>query len=143
MKSHPLVFLGLVLAGAGSIPAADQSLSEVFKRVNPAIVEIHTKGTDLAPQGLAQKISVAGRFRDGAAEGDPTAAGRRGHGGHPARRQNGDPERAGAGLIERCRAGPRSGSYFSWTEVPVTVRPPRERANCACSLPSILTLSSS
>jgi serine protease Do len=37
-----------------------QPLSEVFKRVNPAVVEIHTRDVDLPPVPTGQPVSVAG-----------------------------------------------------------------------------------
>ena len=44
----------------GWATAADATLSDVFKRVNPAVLEIHTLGTDVARDGTARQVSVAG-----------------------------------------------------------------------------------
>src|SRR5438034_2539483 len=60
MRLRLLMLLCLVPAGTGRTAAADQALSDVFKRVNPAVVEIHTKETDVARGGIAQQVSVAG-----------------------------------------------------------------------------------
>ncbi len=60
MRIRLLVLVSLALAGAGRNPAADQVLSDVFKRVNPAVVEIHTRETDVARGGMAGQVSVAG-----------------------------------------------------------------------------------
>src|SRR5213594_2348540 len=59
-RSLPLVLVSLLLAVAGPAVAADPGLSEVFKRVNPAVVEIHTKETEIARGGMAQPVNVAG-----------------------------------------------------------------------------------
>jgi S1-C subfamily serine protease len=60
MKPRLLVLVSLALVGAGRIAVADQALSEAFKRVNPAVVEIHTEETDLAPGGVGRQVAVAG-----------------------------------------------------------------------------------
>ncbi len=59
-RSRPLVLVSLLVAVAGPALAADQTLSEVFKRVNPAVVEIYTKETEVARGGLTQPVNVAG-----------------------------------------------------------------------------------
>src|SRR2546426_6422924 len=60
MRLRLLIFLSMFLPGTGLTAGADQALSDVFKRVNPAVVEIHTKETDVARGGIAQQVSVAG-----------------------------------------------------------------------------------
>jgi len=60
MRRYLVVGLGLLLAGSGPIPAADPTLPEVFRKVNPAVVEIHTRGTDVAWDGMSRQVSVAG-----------------------------------------------------------------------------------
>lgn len=55
-----LTFLSCALIGFGRAAAADPVLSDVFKRVNPAVLEIHTLGTDVARDGSARQVSVAG-----------------------------------------------------------------------------------
>jgi S1-C subfamily serine protease len=61
MRARPFLFLSLVLAGAGPAAApAEESLPETFKRVNPAVVEIHTRETDVVPGGPGQQVAVAG-----------------------------------------------------------------------------------
>jgi len=59
-RARPLVFVSLLVAVTGPALASDQVLSEVFKRVNPAVVEIHTKETEVARGGIAQPVNVAG-----------------------------------------------------------------------------------
>jgi serine protease Do len=41
-------------------PGAAETLSEVFARVNPSVVEIHTRETDLPKRPLAKPVSVPG-----------------------------------------------------------------------------------
>src|SRR2546425_95825 len=60
MRLRLLIFLSMFLPGTGLTAGADQALSDVFKRVNPAVVEIHTRETDVARGGIAQQVSVAG-----------------------------------------------------------------------------------
>jgi len=63
MTTRALACLSILLIGSGARPAAAAeagSLSEVFSRVNPAVVEIHTKETDLPPLPAGQPVSVAG-----------------------------------------------------------------------------------
>ena len=63
MKPRTAVLIPILLICAGRWPAAAQTketLSDVFKRVNPAVVEIHTKETDLPPVPTGQPVSVAG-----------------------------------------------------------------------------------
>jgi serine protease Do len=55
-----LVLWFCVLGGIGRTVAADQTLADVFKRVNPAVVEIHTRDTEVARDGTARQVSVAG-----------------------------------------------------------------------------------
>ena len=60
MRPSLLVPLCLTLGGAGGIANAEPALSETFKRVNPAVVEILTQATDLAPSGPGRQVAVAG-----------------------------------------------------------------------------------
>jgi S1-C subfamily serine protease len=61
MKSRPVaLFSILVSICAGRAPHGAETLVEVFRRVNPAVVEIHTKETDLPPRPEGQPVSVAG-----------------------------------------------------------------------------------
>src|SRR2546425_4394424 len=60
MRLRLLIFLSMFLPGTGLTAGADQALSDVFKRVNPAVVEIHTRETDVARGGIAGQVSVAG-----------------------------------------------------------------------------------
>lgn len=48
MERRLLIILSCALIGLGRAVAADPALSDVFKRVNPAVLEIHTLGTDVA-----------------------------------------------------------------------------------------------
>jgi serine protease Do len=58
-RSAPLLFI-LICAAAPPAGAATSPLSEVFKRVDPAVVEIHTRETDLPRMPMGQPVSVAG-----------------------------------------------------------------------------------
>jgi serine protease Do len=62
MMSRTLALVSIILIGAARTAAgADtQPLTEVFKLVNPAVVEIHTKETDLPLVPAGQPVSVAG-----------------------------------------------------------------------------------
>ena len=63
MKLRSAVLIAILLIGAGRPSAGAetaQTLAEVFKRVNPAVVEIHTKETGLPPVPMGQPVSVAG-----------------------------------------------------------------------------------
>lgn len=60
MKPRLLMLFYCVLAGTGRAVAANETLSTVFKRVNPTVVEIHTRETDVAGDGRAQQVSVGG-----------------------------------------------------------------------------------
>jgi serine protease Do len=59
-KPRLLVLASCLLAGPGWAAAADETLSEVFKRVNAAVVEIHTKETEVARDSAVQPVSIAG-----------------------------------------------------------------------------------
>jgi S1-C subfamily serine protease len=60
MERRLLILLSCALVGPGRAVAADATLSDVFKRVNPAVLEIHTLGTDVARDGTARQVNVAG-----------------------------------------------------------------------------------
>ncbi len=60
MTSRSSALLSTVLLLAGRAEAATQTLSEAFKLVNPSVVVIHTKETDVPPVPLGQPVSVAG-----------------------------------------------------------------------------------
>jgi S1-C subfamily serine protease len=60
MERRLLIILSCALIGLGRAVAADPALSDVFKRVNAAVLEIHTLGTDVARDGSARQVSVAG-----------------------------------------------------------------------------------
>ena len=63
MKPRSLAPIAIILICAGRLQAraqTTQTLAEVFKRVNPAVVEIHTKETDLPPVPMGQPVSVGG-----------------------------------------------------------------------------------
>jgi serine protease Do len=53
------VLSGLIL-GAAPLSAKAQSLSEIFKSVNPAVVVIHTTEREIPPAPYTQPVSVAG-----------------------------------------------------------------------------------
>src|SRR2546425_8486966 len=56
------VHLSIILICAGAPPAraATQALSEVFRRVDPAVVEIHTQETGLPTMPQGQPVSISG-----------------------------------------------------------------------------------
>ena len=62
MRSRTAVLLSIILICAGAPPgrAATQALSEVFRRVDPAVVEIHTQETGLPTMPQGQPVSIAG-----------------------------------------------------------------------------------
>src|SRR3989449_5235967 len=62
MRSRTAVLLSIILICAGAPPAraATQALSEVFRRVAPAVVEIHTQETGLPTVPEGQPVSIAG-----------------------------------------------------------------------------------
>jgi serine protease Do len=60
MERLLLILVSCALVGLGPAAAADQTLSDVFKRVNPAVLEIHTQGTEVARDGTTRQVSVAG-----------------------------------------------------------------------------------
>jgi len=60
MRRPLFVLLSFALAGCGHAVAADPTLADVFKRVNPSVLEIHTKETDVAPTGTNGQVSVGG-----------------------------------------------------------------------------------
>jgi serine protease Do len=62
MTPRVTVLMAILLICSGPPPAraATGSLSEVFAKVNPAVVEIHTKETALPAMPLGQPVSVAG-----------------------------------------------------------------------------------
>ncbi len=62
MKPRPVALLSILIffICAGRAPVGAETLVEVFRRVNPAVVEIHTKETDLPPGPEGQPVSVAG-----------------------------------------------------------------------------------
>jgi len=63
MRSRSIVPIAIILMWAGRaevLAQASLTLAEIFKRVNPAVVEIHTEETDLPPVPRGQPVSVAG-----------------------------------------------------------------------------------
>src|SRR5260221_5306534 len=60
MERRLLMFLCCALVGLAPAAAADRTLSDVFKRVTRAVLEIHTQGTEVARDGTARQVSVAG-----------------------------------------------------------------------------------
>jgi serine protease Do len=63
MKPRSSFLIAILLIGAGrstSRAETAQTLADVFKRVNPAVVEIHTKEAGLPPVPMGQPVSVAG-----------------------------------------------------------------------------------
>src|SRR2546428_11414845 len=60
MRSVSVAVLSAVLRGAAPLPAPPQSLSEIFKRVAPAVVVIHTKEKEFPTIPDTQPVSVAG-----------------------------------------------------------------------------------
>jgi len=60
-RSAALIAVLLICAGRSTSGAeTTQTLADVFKRVNPAVVEIHTKETGLPAVPMGQPVSVAG-----------------------------------------------------------------------------------
>src|SRR2546422_9424198 len=60
MRSATVTVLSAVLLGAAPASAAAQNLSEIFKRVDPAVVVIHTKEKEIPTIPDTQPVSVAG-----------------------------------------------------------------------------------
>src|SRR5213593_389112 len=60
MRSATVTVLSAVLLGAAPASAAAQSLSEIFERVDPAVVVIHTKEKEIPTIPDTQPVSVAG-----------------------------------------------------------------------------------
>jgi serine protease Do len=63
MNRRSIVPIAILLIGAGCAEVraqASASLTEIFKRVNPAVVEIHTRETEVPTMPRGQAVSVAG-----------------------------------------------------------------------------------
>lgn len=60
MRTRNVVLLSAVLVGAASISARAESLSEVFKQVNPSVVVITTQEKEIASASGTRLVSVAG-----------------------------------------------------------------------------------
>jgi serine protease Do len=63
MRPRSIVPIAIILMCGGRAQALAQAsltLAEIFKRVNPAVVEIHTEQSDLPPVPRGQPVSVAG-----------------------------------------------------------------------------------
>jgi S1-C subfamily serine protease len=63
MRPRAIVPIAIILICAGRVEVLAQAsltLAEIFKRVNPAVVEIHTEQSDLPPVPRGQPVSVAG-----------------------------------------------------------------------------------
>lgn len=60
MRAYSVLLLSVALASATSVPARGRSLSEIFKKVDPAVVVVHTNEKEIAPVSGAQPVSVAG-----------------------------------------------------------------------------------
>jgi serine protease Do len=60
MRLGSVVALSAILLGAAPVSATAQSLSEIFKRVNPAVVVVHTQERDIPDLPDVQPVSVAG-----------------------------------------------------------------------------------
>jgi len=60
MRSATVALLSAVLVGAAPASATAQSLSEVFKRVNPAVVVVHTEEKEIPNSPGMEPVSVAG-----------------------------------------------------------------------------------
>src|SRR5436309_3790587 len=60
MRSVSVAVLSAVLLGTTSLSVTAQSLSEIFKRVNAAVVVIHTKEKEIPTIPDTQPVSVAG-----------------------------------------------------------------------------------
>src|SRR3989442_6066316 len=60
MRSASVAVLSAVLLGAAPLSATAQSLSEIFKRVNPAVVVVHTEEKEIPKSPGMEPVSVAG-----------------------------------------------------------------------------------
>jgi S1-C subfamily serine protease len=60
MRGRGTVLLSVVLMGAASVCARAQSLSEVFKKVDPSVVVVLTREKGIAPDSFARPVSIAG-----------------------------------------------------------------------------------
>src|SRR3989454_5796197 len=60
MRSATVTVLSAVLLGAAPASAAAQSLSEIFKRVDPAVVVVHTEEKEIPKSPGMEPVSVAG-----------------------------------------------------------------------------------
>jgi serine protease Do len=60
VRTRSALVLCAVLMGSISVPAHAQSLSEVFRSVNPSVVIVLTREKEIAPFPGAQPASVAG-----------------------------------------------------------------------------------
>src|SRR5207247_3803534 len=60
MRTASVAVLSAVLLGTTSLSATAQSLSEIFKRVNAAVVVIHTQEREVPAIPDTQPVSVAG-----------------------------------------------------------------------------------
>ena len=60
MRARSALVLSAVLMGSISVPIRAQSLSEVFRNVNPSVVVVLTREKEVAPVPGAQPASVAG-----------------------------------------------------------------------------------
>ena len=60
MKTRDIVLLSVVLMGGASVAASAQSLSEVFKKVNPTVVVVFTMQKEIGSASGAQLLNVAG-----------------------------------------------------------------------------------
>src|SRR5437867_6380085 len=63
MRPRSIVPIAILLLGAGRAEVraqASPTLAEIFKRVNPAVVEIHTQETEVPMMPRGQPVSIAG-----------------------------------------------------------------------------------
>ena len=60
MRSRDVVLISAVLMGAASVSARAESLSEVYKKVNPSVVVIFTQEKEIASTSGAHLVSVQG-----------------------------------------------------------------------------------
>src|SRR3989442_12218706 len=60
MRWATVTVLSAVLLGAAPASAAAQSLSEIFKRVDPAVVVVHTEEKEIPKSPGMEPVSVAG-----------------------------------------------------------------------------------
>jgi serine protease Do len=63
MRPRSIVPIAILLLGAGRAEVraqASPTLAEIFKRVNPAVVEIHTQETEVPTMPRGQPVSIAG-----------------------------------------------------------------------------------